>query len=278
MIKLGEYNELKVVDKNKYGFYLTDGTDEENILLPELDAPYQIGHTVKVFIFIDNEDRIMATTVNPRGVVGELVSMPVVDVTEHGAFLDWGRGMPIDVFVPFSKQDGEFEVGERYVVRLFLDENTEKVLGDGFIRDTLKPHDDLFEVGKKVRALPYRIDEWGYDCVINDEYHGFLHASEIFNFIENGQYFDAYVRNLREDGKMNLTLRPAGYDQVSTQAEDFYEYVKNRGGYVPYTTSSSADMIRDELNMSKKLFKKIIGSLYKERRITIAEDGIRIVE
>ena len=258
-----------------YGVYLTDGTDE--VLLPNNQpVDFRAGQKIEAFIYNDSEDRIIATLDEPYATADEFAWLEVVDVNRVGAFMNWGLAK--DLFVPYGQQPNPFKKGYFYLVRIVFDEISKRLIGVGFLKPFLNKDTSSLEVNQKIDALVYHKDKLGYHCIVENQYHGMLFYSDAFEKYKPGKGLDLYIKNIREDGKLDLSMTPIGYGAVEGEAEKFLEMLKDHGGVIPYTSKSPADLIQSDLGMSKKLFKKIVGNLYKQRLITITEDDIRIVE
>ncbi len=272
MIKVGEYNTLPVLRMVDFGVFLDDG--KEGILLPKRFVPagVEVGDELTVFVYHDSEDRLIATTQKPLGVVGDIVALEAVSTTNHGAFLNWG--LMKDIFVPKSKQLGVMRVGGRYIVRIYIDEQTGRVTATEKIENFLS--NDLLEVKEKdmVDLLVYRRTDIGYLCIINGRHTGVLHFSDIFQNIQVGDTLKGYIRKIREENKIDLALGERGYQRVPGEAGKILELLDQHGGFLPYHDKSDPEDIYDNLGMSKKAFKMAIGNLFRQKLIRIKENGI----
>ncbi len=275
MINIGSYNQLKAAKQTSFGYYLTDGS--ENILLPNKYVPQglSIGDTIKVFVYTDSEDRPLATTLTPKAVVGTITSLKVTDVNQFGAFLDWG--LEKDLFVPFSKQLEKMQPGKTYCVKVLLDKLTNRVIGTSKLKKFLLPSPPHLRVGWKFAIMVVRVNDTDVDLVVNDKYSGKLYANEIFTPLHVGDQLEAYVKKVREDGRLDMSLQPPGYRAMFADASTtVLEVLKAHDGFLAVTDKSPPEEIEKFFHMSKKNFKKTIGGLYKQHIITINEQGIRL--
>lgn len=272
MVKVGEYNTLQVVRTVEFGVFLEDG--KEGILLPKRFVPAgtKPGDELNVFVYHDSEDRIIATTQRPIGVVGDIVPLKAVSTTNHGAFLDWG--LMKDIFVPKSKQLGNMRVGGIYIVRIYIDEQTGRVTATEKIESLLD--NELLTVKEKevVQLLVYRRTDIGYLCIINGRHTGVLHFNDIFQNIQVGDRLTGYIRKIREENKIDLALGERGYQRIGGEAGKIMDLLDGNGGFLPYHDKSDPEDIYNNLGMSKKAFKMAIGNLFKQQLIRIKENGI----
>ncbi len=276
MIKLGEYNILEILRETEPGLYL--GDDEENVvLLPHKYKPeeYEIGDQLKVFVYLDNEERPIATTLEPFLELNSFGYLHCSDVTEYGAFMDWG--LEKQLFVPFKEQARPMKKGSWYIIYLYLDEKTNRLVGssktDKFLQNenlTVKPFDE-------VEILVTHITEKGANAVINGVHKGLIYIEDIFEDIRSGDRIKAYVKKIREDNKIDLVLQRPGYRSIEPNANYIREELEAAGGFLPLHDKSDPEAIKNQLGMSKKSFKKAIGTLYKDRQILIKEDGIELI-
>ena len=276
MLKIGLYNNLEVYREVDFGVYLTD--DEEEVLLPRKYVPQGVknGDRLDVFIYLDSEERPIATTLHPKAVVGDTALLQVVDVNRVGAFLDWG--LEKDLMVPFKQQRHPMVKGESYVVRVIFDRVSERLIASDRLSAYAKPgHGDL-KTGQEVEILLCYETEIGYAVLIDDQYYGMLYKSDIFKPVNIGDKMTGYVLKLRPDGKNDITLRKPGFRGVSVEKPAILEKLQEAGGFLPFNSKSSPEEIKENFNLSKKVFKQAIGNLYKERLIVITDDGIKLAE
>ena len=265
MLKIGSYNELIVERMVDFGLYLNPKPDE--VLLPLKYVPENTrpGDTLRVFVYTDSEDRPVATTLEPKAVVGEFAYLQVKDVASFGAFMDWG--LEKDLLVPSSQQQDRMKVGKNYIV---------KVYGSNRITQNCDKNPKDLSEGEKVNLLIYGITKIGIMAVVNNRYSGLLYRSEVYASVSVGEKTTGYISRIREDGKIDLTLKSPGYLSVTGSGAGILETLKKKGGFIPCHDKSSPDEIRLIFSMSKKEFKKAIGGLYKAGSILITDKGIQI--
>lgn len=276
MIKPGEYNLLKVVRAVAIGVYLDDG--KEGILLPKGYVPEgtKVGDMLNVFIYHDSESRLIATTQRPAGTVGEIVLLPVVSVTPQGAFMDWG--LQKDIFVPKSKQRVRMHAGEKYFVKIYLDEQTGRVAAtekiDAFLNNEMLTVKEM----EMVDLMVYRRTDIGYLVIINNRHTGVLHYNEVFRDLEPGDKLKGFIKNINEENKIDVVAGKPGYEKVTDEAEKIMRLLEENNGYLPYNDQSKPDDIHSFFGMSKKTFKMTTGSLYKQQKIVFTQTGIRLTD
>ena len=277
MVKVGEYNTLKVLRAVDFGLYLDDG--QEGILLPKRFVPAgaKIGDELKVFLYHDGEDRLIATTQEPKGVLGDIVRLKAVSTTSHGAFLD--NGLMKDIFVPKSKQLVGMQPNGEYLVKIYLDEQTGRMaatekLGSFFNNDDLTVKE--LEV---VDLTVYRKSDIGYVCIINNKHTGVLHFNEIYRNIQVGDKFKGFIKKIYPtENKIDVSAGTPGYQRVEGESEKILRLLKENNGYLPYNDKSAPEDIYGFFEMSKKSFKMAVGNLYREKKITLEQTGIKIAE
>ena len=274
MLKIGSYNELVVDSEVEFGLYLH--SEDERILLPQKYAPedLKVGDTIDVFVYTDSEDRPIATTLKPNGVVGDFVYMEAKDVTSFGTFMDWG--LEKDLLVPKSEQQDRMVPGKKYLIKVLLDEKTDRVYGTNKI--SVNCDKDLTELNElqKVDLLIHSQTNIGIMAVINNRYFGMMYLNETYKELSVGERVTGYIMRLREDGKIDLTLKKPGYNSVSGSAEIILAKLQDAGGALPFHDKSDPDDIKRTFSMSKKEFKKAIGGLFKHGLIEIEKTGIKI--
>lgn len=276
MVKVGEYNELQVVKALDFGVYL-DGGEAGEILLPMRYVPdvTAIGDILKVFIYRDSEDRLIATTEHPLATVGQVARMRCRQLTNIGAFMDWG--LMKDLLVPYSEQDLKAEEGRYYLTYVYLDETTERLVGSFKLRKHLSKEMPTYNIGDEVTIVIGPPSELGTTVVVENKYWGMVFQNETFRKLYHGDKLKAYVKALRPDGKIDISLQPLGFDNANAVAvERVLRALDRSNGFLPLTDKTDAEVIYQAVQLSKKAFKKAIGSLYKERKITIEDGGIRI--
>jgi predicted RNA-binding protein (virulence factor B family) len=276
---VGKYAVLEVGELLPMGALLIAG-EFGNILLPNKQVPDKcaVGDAVKVFIYLDSEDRIIATCQRPRATVGQVANLEVADVNETGAFLDWG--LVKDLFLPFAEQKTRVEVEQHCIVYVYMD-NTDRIVAttrlNRFIKDEVAVIYDHYNPGDKVRILIAARTELGYKAVVDNKYWGLIHHSDIHQEVRVGQKVDAYVRKQRDDKRLDLSLQPIGYQKVGGLAEQIMQKVEEGNGFLPLSDKSPAELIEMHFGVSKRAFKMAIGKLYKDRKITIERTGIRAI-
>jgi uncharacterized protein len=275
MLKIGDYNTLKVEKFVDFGLYLQ--SDEGEILLPKkyVTEGTRIGDLLEVFIYRDSEDRIIATNLKPIAKVGEYAAMEVKDVSKFGAFLEWG--LEKDLLVPFNEQKRKMEVGRKYVVYVLLDPKTDRVIGTSKITAFLKKKDIQLEAGQEVELMVYDQSDLGYSAIINNTYSGMIYRNEVFKKISIGDKLKGFVKQVREDDKIDLTLNKAGKDSVDDAKSIVINALKNNKGFLALNDESDPEDIKEKLQISKKAFKKAIGGLYKEKKISLEAHGISLI-
>ncbi len=277
---VGKYATLEVGEILPMGALLIAG-EFGNILLPNKQVPdnCKVGDIVKVFIYLDSEDRVIATCQRPRATVGQVANLEVADVNEMGAFLDWG--LVKDLFLPFAEQKTRLEAGQHCIVYVYMD-NTDRIIAttrlNRFIKDEVATIYDNYNPGDKVRILIAARTELGYKAIVDNKYWGLIHHSDIRQAIRVGQKVDAYIRKQRDDKRLDLSLQPIGYQKVGGLSEQIMQKVEDGNGFLALSDKSPAELIEMHFGVSKRAFKMAIGKLYKERKITIESKGIRAIK
>jgi predicted RNA-binding protein (virulence factor B family) len=277
MITLGGTYKLSVLSQTGFGCYL-NAENLGEVLLPRKFVPpgLAVGDSIEVFLYLDSEDRPVATTQKPKARVGEFAYLKAVDSTSVGTFLDWG--LDKDLLVPFSEQHRPMEVGHSYLVYLYLDKHDGRIVAsskiDKFLDDE-RPHS--FRPRQAVDLIIANSTDLGYKAIVNHSHWGVLYKSEVFERLSFGQSKRGFIKNVRPDGKIDLTLQ-GGQETRDRNAEKVENYLRKRNGFAPLHDKSDPQLIADTFGMSKSAFKRAIGNLYRERVITIDEDGIRLVD
>ena len=273
MIELGKYHTLTVVRESEQGFYLTKN-DEDAILLPNRYIPegLQVDDDIIVFVYSDSQGRPIATTLEPKLTLHEFACLEVTSVTDFGAFVDWGIAK--ELLVPFREQEQRLKEGQHCIVYLFYDEVSNRLVGSNRIKRHLDNEDITLTREDEVNALVYDESDAGYKVVVNNLHDGLIYRNEVFQEVNIGDLFTAYVKKVRDDGKIDLQLQPPGYSKVAPNAGKILQTIKENGGWLPLTDKSKPEDITEKLSMSKKTFKKAIGSLYKQKLIDLKDDGI----
>jgi predicted RNA-binding protein (virulence factor B family) len=275
-IKVGEYNTLRVARGFDFGMYL--GEDKDVVLLPKRFVPpgVKVGDVLNVFVYHDSEDRLIATTQKPKGIVGDIVNLEVVSVTKMGAFMDWG--LMKDLFVAKSQQLMGMRVGGHYLVKIYLDEMTGRVAATEKIERFLS--NDVLTVKEQdpVDLLVYRRTDIGYVVIINNRHTGVLHFNDIFQEIQVGDKFKGYIKNIRENNRIDVATGKMGYQRVEDEAGKVLRLLQENNGYLPYNDKSDPEEIYSFFGMSKKTFKMTTGNLYRNRKIIFTQTGIKLAE
>jgi len=278
MIELGKYNLLEVMRSTPHGLFLED-KEENDVLLPGKFIPEgtAVGDYLEVYIYRDNEERLVATTEEPKFTLYEFAGLKVSDVNAHGAFVDYGVGK--DLFVPFREQKIPMVEGNYYLVYMYLDGETDRLAGSTKVEqflDLVDLEEDEIAVGDEVSIMVWGKSELGTNVIVNHRFKGLIYANELFEELTVGMPRTAYVNRVREDGKLDIRLEKDGYAKVEDNAQKILDLLKKRDGYLLLTDKSSPDLIKKELGMSKKTFKKSIGALYKQKIILLEDKGIRL--
>lgn len=275
MIKIGKTNNLKVVKKVDFGLYL-DGGESGEILLPKryVDESMEVGDELDVFIYCDSEDRLVATTEKPLIEVGEFGLLKAVEVNRVGAFMEWG--LQKDLLVPFREQSQEIRVGGSYVVYAFLDNATKRIVGSTKLNKYVGNRIPRYSEGDTVDILAVHKTDLGYKVIVDNLFWGMIYNNDLFDPLSPGDRIPAYVKTVREDGKIDVTLRERGGERVFQLANRIMGYLCEAGGGMTLSDSSSPDEIKAVFQCSKKDFKKALGYLYKKGKILIADGGVTL--
>lgn len=281
MVKVGEYNTLTVIREAAFGVFLDDG--DKGVLLPKRFVPpgTQVGDAIKVFIYHDGEDRLIATTQEPIGKLGDIVKLKAVTVTPHGAFLD--NGLMKDIFVPKSKQLQGMRAHGEYLVKIYLDEQTGRLAATEKIDAFLSNETLTVQEKDIVQCTVYRRTDIGYLIIINNEHTGVLHHNEIYRSITEGDTFTGFIKKIYEAGdtgrnrwKIDVVVGKPGYERVEDETGKVLRLLQENEGFLPYHDKSDPEAIYAFFGMSKKTFKMATGNLYKQRKIVMEKDGIRL--
>ena len=276
MIKIGEYQKLNIDRELPQGFYLVDD-DEDDVLMPRayITEEMEIGDDIVVFVYCDSLGREVATTERPMLTIGEYAALTVKSVNEVGAFCDWGTSK--ELLVPHSNQAERLEEGKDYVVYMYLDEHSDRLVGTTKLSKFVKNEaDEYIKMGQEVNVLVYKSTDIGYKVIINQTFGGLIYKNEVKKNLKIGQSLTGFIKPLRPDGKIDVSLDPVGYSSVSEHEDIILERLEMNNGFLPFHDKSDPELIRKEFGMSKKLFKKIIGSLYKQKKILIKDKGLFI--
>jgi predicted RNA-binding protein (virulence factor B family) len=275
MIEIGKFNELRIAGKNNEGLSLSDGNRE--ILLPYIDVPgnIEIGDIISVFVFINKDGQTIATTKQALGGINDFAYLTVVDSTEDGAFLDLGIGK--DVYVPIREQKRPMIKGEGYVVYIYLDENNQRMLASSRLDKFIEEDDFDVDEGDEVNLLISDKTDLGFNAIINNRYIGLLYHNELFANLKVGEQRKGWIKKIRIEGKIDLSLQPLGYSHILDTKDVLLQELRENGGKIALGDKSTPDEIYERFQISKSAFKKAIGGLYKERIIVIGDHEIKIV-
>ena len=273
MLEIGKYNRLEVKKLSAIGAYLV--SELGDILMPTKYVPEGLhpGEHIKVFVYLDSEDRLIATTLTPKAQVGEFALMEVKDTGNVGAFLDWG--LEKDLLVPFSEQPRAMQVGEKYLVRVYLD-RSERIAASAKIGKYLETRNIKLKLGEEVQLTFYEFGDLGAKVIINGRYAGLMFKNEQFGSFEVGATVKGYVGKIREDGKIDVTLRRGGALETIGGKESFLKKLRDNGGFLAVGDKTSPQEISALFKMSKKSFKALIGNLYKAKIIEITKEGVKL--
>lgn len=276
MAQIGRMNTLTVKGRRDYGVHL-DGGESGDILLPTRYVPEncQTGDEVEVFVYVDREDHLRATTQKPEVTVGQFATLPVVSNSASGAYLDWG--LDLDLFVPKSEQQNRMVEGKSYVVFVFLDEKTGRITASSKIDKFLGLKPPVYKEGEEVDLIIYERTGLGYKAVVNLYHEGMIYENEVFQELHPGQQLKGYIKKIREDLKIDLSLQRPGYQGVDAVSQSILATMEEHGGRIDVTDKSQPEEIYALFGVSKKTFKKAIGSLYKKRLIVLDAGGIELV-
>ena len=276
MVRMGEYNLLKVIKVKDMGVFMDNG--EEGILMPKRFVPpgTRTGDEIKVFLYHDGEGRPIATTQKPFGVLGDIVKLKAVSVTPQGAFLDWG--LMKDLFIPKSGMISFIRPMGEYLVKIVMDEQTGRVAATEKLERYLS--NEVLTVNEKdeVELIVYRKTEIGYEVIINSVHKGILHENEIYRPIEIGDRFPGFIKNILAENKIDVAAGKPGYQRVEDEAGKILRLLNENDGYLPYHDKSSPEEIYAFFNISKKTFKMTTGNLYKQQKIVFTKTGIQLTK
>ena len=274
-MELGKYNLLTIDRVTKVGLFLTDGTKDVLLPLKYIPKNYEIGQDISVFIYLDHEERLVATTLEPYILLNQFGLLRVNYTNQFGAFLDWG--LEKDLFVPFKEQARPMEKGKRYLVYSYIDEKTNRIVASSKTNQFLDNKALTVGVGDEVNLIISHTTEMGINVIINDKHKGLLYKDQVYDDIRIGDRVKGYIKSIRPDSKIDVTLQRQGYENIEPNSEKILLELKASRGFIRLNDSSHPEDIRTVFKMSKKTFKKAIGLLYKEKQIDIKEDGIYLV-
>ncbi|MAE20847.1 MULTISPECIES: S1 RNA-binding domain-containing protein [Pseudomonadaceae] len=279
MALIGRMNSLQVVKHTDFGLYLDGGADGE-ILLPKRyipkDTPSEVEDWLNVFLYLDSEDKLIATTLKPKIQLGEFASLKVVDINRVGLFFDWG--LPKDLLLPHSEEKRPLQIGDYCVIYLYLDKRTRRLTATARLDRHLDKVPANYQVGQEVDLLVVERTDLGFKAIIDGKHWGLIHKNELFKFIRSGMREKGYIKELRADGKISLSLQPIGHEAASGLAEQIIERLRAQGGVLALGDKSPPELISEHFRVSKGNFKKAIGGLYKQGLIRIHDDRIELLD
>ena len=278
MALIGRYNSLQVVKHTDFGLYLDGGADGE-ILLPKRyipkDTPSEVEDWLNVFIYLDSDDKLIATTEKPKVQVGEFASLKVLEINSIGIFLDWG--LPKDLLLPYSEEKRSLEAGQYCVVHVYLDKHSRRITATARLDRYLDLRPATYQVGQAVDLLVAEATDMGFKAIINNQHWGLIHKNEVFKFLRSGMREKGFIKELRADGKISLSLQPVGQDAANSLHEKILQQLQANGGSLAVSDKSPPELISSLFGVSKGNFKKAIGALYKQGQIVIHTDRIERV-
>lgn len=276
MVEIGIINKLRVVKELDFGIYLDGGSDGE-ILMPKRYVPEgcKPEDVIDAFIYFDSEDRIIATTDIPVAMVGDFALLEAVSTGTIGAFVDWGLAK--DLLVPYAEQSHSMEVGTKYMVYIYIDERTRRIVGSTKLDKYLDNVPPTYQYAQEVDLIIASKTDLGYKAIVNKLHWGILYQNEVFQTLQRGQHIKGYIKKVRDDEKIDLVLQRPGYERALTLAETILEKLSKSGGFIEVTDKTNPETIYSMFGVSKKAFKMAIGSLYKSKLIAIEKNGIRKV-
>ena len=278
MALIGRYNSLQVVKHTNFGLYL-DGAQDGEILLPNRyipkDVPTEDEDWLNVFVYLDSEDKLLATTEKPKVQVGEFASLKVVEVNSIGVFLDWG--LPKDLLLPYSEEKRTLQAGDYCVVHVYLDKHTRRITATARLDRYLDKTPANYSVGQEVDLLVAEATDMGFKAIINNKHWGLIHKNEVFKFMRAGKQEKGYIKEIRSDGNISLSLQPVGAEAASSLNSKILAKLRENDGTLPVSDKSDPQVISGLFGVSKGNFKKAIGALYKQGQIVIHADRIELV-
>ena len=279
MLNIGQHNTLTILRDTKVGLFLGNGNEVDDVLLPNKYVPkvFEIGEEITVFIYLDHEERPVATTLVPYIFLNEFALLRVNFTNQIGAFMDWG--MEKDILVPFKEQARPMEKGKRYLVYLYLDEKSNRLVASSKTNQFLDNENITVQNGDEVDLIISHITDIGINVIINQIHKGLVYNDEVYDdSIRTGDKMIGYIKNVREDGKIDVSLQKLGYQNIEPNSELILDELRASKGFLRLNDNSSPEDIKTVLKMSKKTFKKAIGLLYKEKLIEIKDDGIYLTK
>lgn len=277
MLAIGEYHTLKIDRDTEPGLFLKDD-DGNEVLLPNKYKPasFELEDEIEVFVYLDHEERPVATTLKPFVKLDEFGYLKCVEVSDIGAFMDWG--LEKHLFVPFKEQASKMRKGDRYLVFCYLDELTGRLVASSKVNNFLTNSELTIEPFEEVDIIVSNKTELGWNVIVNELHQGLVYDDDVFQKLQTGDRLKAYIKKTRPDGKIDVTLQRPGYRSIEPNAKEVLTHLELKGGFLKLTDKSSPEDIQKQLQMSKKSFKRAIGNLYKQRLINITEEGIYLKE
>ena len=277
MFTLGEYHTLNIVRDTEPGLFLADSEGNE-VLLPNKYKPesFDIGDEIEVFLYLDHEERPVATTLKPYIKLDEFAYLKCVESTEIGAFMDWG--LEKNLFVPFKEQVTKMRKGDWYLVFCYLDDLTERLVASSKVNNFLINSELTVEPFEEVDLIISNSTDLGWNVIINQLHQGLLYKDEVYQELQTGDKLRGIIKKIRPEGKIDVTLQRPGYRSIEPNAQEILTALEVKGGFLRLSDSSSPEEIKRQLHMSKKSFKRAVGTLYKKRLIEIKENGIYLVK
>lgn len=275
-IRLGDYNLMTVVKEVDFGVYL-DGGEMGEILLPARYVPEgcKPGDELDVFLYLDNEERLVATTLRPLAKVGDFACLEVAWINRYGAFLNWG--LMKDLFCPFREQKKTMEIGKSYVVHVHVDDDSYRIMASARVERYFSQERPTYNSGDEVDLMIWQKTELGFKVIVDNKFPGLIYKDQIFKAVRTGDRMRGYIQEVRPDGKIDVSLQPAGRRQTEEFSDTLLNYIKDNGGRCALGDKSPAEDIYQEFGVSKKVFKKAVGDLYKKRLITIGDEDLTLV-
>lgn len=272
---LGDYNTLRIARRSDIGLYL-DGDQAGEILLPNryVTLDMQIGDEIRVFLYLDQEERLVATTEQPLAKVGDFACLECVWVNQYGAFLDWG--LMKNLFCPFREQRQRMETGRRYIVHVHIDQDSYRIMASAKVSKFLSTDYPPYQPGDEANILVWQPTDMGYKVIVDNRYYGLIFRNQVFQPIHTGDRLKAYISNVREDGKLDIALQHTGRQHTQDFAEELLAYLHDHNGICSLGDKSDADDIRDTFHVSKKTFKRAVGDLYKRHLVMAGDYEVRL--
>lgn len=276
MVRLGEFNTLTIVKAVDFGLYL-DGGDVGEILLPARYVPKdaKLYDEITVFIYLDQDERLIATTQTPLAKVGDFAYLEVAWVNEYGAFLNFG--LMKDLFCPFREQKMRMRQGEKYIVYVKVDEDSYRIMATAKVERYLSDERPPYKHGDEVDILVWQKTDLGFKVIIDNKYQGLVYDNQVYRYLHTGDRVKGYIDHIRQDNKVDITLQPTGRKHTEEFSEILLQYLKDNNGRCDLGDKSPSELIQDRFKVSKKTFKKAVGDLYRQRLITITDEGLTLV-